>query len=399
MRKYEETHPWIDFNVDLSALSVDFWMLIGEAKSKCDHIAQVPLRDDIARDLYTLYLAKGVHATTAIEGNTLTEDQVREHIQGELDLPDSQQYLEQEIDNIVAACNVIEREVMGGTRDGLLRVEDIHEYNRMALKGLQLEEGVVPGEIRQHPVTVGNVYRGAPQQDCEFLLNKMCDWLNNEQFMGLYERFGVGASLLRAILAHLYVAWIHPFGDGNGRTARLIEFHLLVSSGVPSPSAQLLSNHYNATRQTYYRKLREASQNGGDPGPFIYYGVEGFVDGVREQITLILERYLRDLVWRDLVDIQDLGKTGDVVFRRKELLVELFRARRPIKKSMVPSLSTELAAQYAAKTRKTLSRDLNALEDAGLIRQTPKGYAPRRDLILRFLPPRTDLPGRLDELS
>ncbi len=31
----------------------------------------------------------------------------------------------------------------------------------------------------------------------------------------------VAAAILRAVLAHLYIAWIHPFGDGNGRTARL----------------------------------------------------------------------------------------------------------------------------------------------------------------------------------
>ncbi|NOY75701.1 MAG: hypothetical protein GXP32_07900 [Kiritimatiellaeota bacterium] len=32
-------------------------------------------------------------------------------------------------------------------------------------------------------------------------------------------------------LAHVYIAWIHPFGDGNGKTARLMEFYLLLRSG------------------------------------------------------------------------------------------------------------------------------------------------------------------------
>ena len=45
--------------------------------------------------------------------------------------------------------------------------------------------------------------------------------------------------ILKATLAHLYIAWIHPFGDGNGRTARLVEFMLLSRAGVPSPSAHL----------------------------------------------------------------------------------------------------------------------------------------------------------------
>ncbi len=42
-------------------------------------------------------------------------------------------------------------------------------------------------------------------------------------------------AIIKAVLAHVYIAWIHPFGNGNGRTARLIEFHLLMSGGMPPP--------------------------------------------------------------------------------------------------------------------------------------------------------------------
>jgi hypothetical protein len=72
-------------------------------------------------------------------------------------------------------------------------------------------------------------------------------------------------AILKAMVAHLYLAWTHPFGDGNGRTARLIEFHILLSAGVPSPAAHLFSNHYNQTRAEYYRQLDRASKSGGHP--------------------------------------------------------------------------------------------------------------------------------------
>ena len=36
---------------------------------------------------------------------------------------------------------------------------------------------------------------------------------------------------MSALLAHLYIAWIHPFADGNGRTARLLEYLILDSFG------------------------------------------------------------------------------------------------------------------------------------------------------------------------
>lgn len=68
-------------------------------------------------------------------------------------------------------------------------------------------------------------------------------------------------AILKAIAAHLYLAWIHPF-DGNGRTARLMELRLLLAAGVTTPATHLLSNHYNLTRGEYYRQLDAASRTG-----------------------------------------------------------------------------------------------------------------------------------------
>jgi hypothetical protein len=73
MRTFERTHPWISFRIDLRQARPQLWMLLGEASSKCEHIAGVPLRPATAEQLHLLYLAKGAAATTAIEGNSLTE--------------------------------------------------------------------------------------------------------------------------------------------------------------------------------------------------------------------------------------------------------------------------------------------------------------------------------------
>ena len=68
MRTYERTHPWLSFELDLRRFTPEVWLLLGEARSKCEHLAGVPLRPDTARRLHLMYLAKGVLATTAIEG-------------------------------------------------------------------------------------------------------------------------------------------------------------------------------------------------------------------------------------------------------------------------------------------------------------------------------------------
>ena len=72
-----ERYPFLTFELDLRRLPPRVWAQLGEARSKCDHLAGVPLMPATARELHALYLAKGVLATTAIEGNTLSEAQVR----------------------------------------------------------------------------------------------------------------------------------------------------------------------------------------------------------------------------------------------------------------------------------------------------------------------------------
>ncbi len=81
-RPYETSHPWINFRVDLNDLSHKTWLLLGEAESKCQHVAGVPLRPQVAKRLYMIYLSKGVHGTVSIEGNTLSQDEVRQRVLG-----------------------------------------------------------------------------------------------------------------------------------------------------------------------------------------------------------------------------------------------------------------------------------------------------------------------------
>src|SRR4051812_8598473 len=81
-RKYETSHPWIRYSADLSSAPPVFWLMLGECQSKCENISGVPLRPDIAKLLNQVYLAKGAHGTTAIEGNTLSEEEVLRQVQG-----------------------------------------------------------------------------------------------------------------------------------------------------------------------------------------------------------------------------------------------------------------------------------------------------------------------------
>ena len=378
LRRYEKTHPWLTFSVDLRRAPHTLWMLLGEAKSLCEQLAGVPLKPATAEYLHQVFIAKGVQGTTAIEGNTLTEEEVRARIAKQLELPLSKEYLGREIDNIVFACN----EIWHKRFERELTVETLCTFNRMVLDGLSLPPEVVPGARRKHKLGVAH-YKPPEPEDCDFLVEKYRQWIK-ELRDSVTEDQLIQMSILFAVVAHLYFVWIHPFGDGNGRTARLIEFSILLGAGIPTPAAHLLSNFYNSTRTEYYRQLDIASST-GNPNDFITYAVRGIVDQLKEQILIVRKQQI-DVAWVNYVHERFQGHSTPKHDRRRKLILALSYSEDPVRPRDIANLTPELAAAYAKKTRKTLTRDLNAVVDLGLVERINGGYRAKRELVQAFLP-------------
>jgi Fic family protein len=382
-RTFLRTHPWINFSLNLRQADPKFWMMVGEARSKCEHIAGIPLQPQTAEQLYRVYLAKGVHATTSIEGNTLTEEQVRRQIDKSLTVPESQQYLQQEIQNMIDAYNEIQSDLLSDPRIEITP-ERIKRFNALTLRDLPVGEEVVPGEFRRYSVGVAN-YRAAPASDCDYLIGQLCDWLNGPEFRSEDPDYRFALTLARAILAHLYIAWIHPFGDGNGRTARLVEFQSLAQSGlVPLPAAQLLSSHYNKTRSAYYSELDRSSKDGDGPIRFLEYAVRGFVDGLRDQLAHIREQQLQ-VMWVNHIHERFRDEKTRASERQKHLLLDMPRTPDYVPRESILSSKRVLRA-YSPLSEKTLDRDLSRLVRMKLLLKKGPAYKANRELILAFLP-------------
>lgn len=389
-RTYEESHPWINFTPrQTNDVHPRLWMLLGEARSKCEHLAGTPLKPAVAEELNLVTLIKGALATTAIEGNTLSEEQVGGIIAGTYSAPPSRHYQEVEVRNVIDALQRIDADVQAG-KYPRLSVDTIRGFNRQVLAGLddEVADGAVPGELRTHSVTVGP-YRGAPAEDCDYLLGRLCDWLEGPDFQNSDVAVDFSLMLTRAVMAHLYLAWIHPFGDGNGRTARLVEYMILARSGkVPLPAAHLLSNHYNLTRDQYYRELDRASKT-SNIVHFVAYAVEGFVDGIRNEIDTVRHQQL-DVAWVNYVrETMDQYPSGKVVDRQLEVLLAM-ESGRWYKREEVEFITPSVARQYGQAGERMVARDLNRLAEAGLVAKSirnPTRYRARFERMQAFLPP------------
>jgi len=159
-RRYLSTHPWITLGFKMDRLSPATWALLGEAAAKCEHLAGSAMAPEFARELNQVSLERGAHGTTSIEGNSLSEDEVRAIVRGESRIPPSRAYQKQEIENIVGLFNDIARDCLEGY-PAPLSPERFKEQHARLMVGQPEKEDVVPGEFRTHDVVVGR-YRGAP---------------------------------------------------------------------------------------------------------------------------------------------------------------------------------------------------------------------------------------------
>lgn len=385
-REYLNTHPWLtfDYRLDFDGNAV-LWSLLGEAFAECQHLAGTPLAPGVAAELSRVYFAKGALATTAIEGNTLTEPEVESIIAGSTVLPPSRRYLQREIENVVQALNDVNATVRTG-RPLAITADWLREQNRLILDGLEVHDHVVPGEFTTARVVVGG-YRGAPPRDVPYLIDRLVDWLNRltaddtaSEDVRFFQAF------LAATLGHLYLAWIHPFGDGNGRTARLLECAILARSGlVPWVSSNVLSDHYNQTRNGYYLRLDRASK-ARDVAGFLRYAAQGFVDELRDQIRLVQQQQIR-VSWVNFVHEQFATKPNtDATDRQRTLVLAL--PSEPVSASGVRELTPRLAGLYAVKGDKTLTRDVNAIVGMGLAVKEGHTLRSAVEIMRAFIPGR-----------
>jgi len=186
------------------------------------------------------------HYSTQIEGNMLTEQQVGDVIKGS-SFPNRERD-EREVKNYFQALAYV---------DELIAVSgaEINEQDIQALHGLVMEGHSKHSPYRDGQNVIRNsadggiVYMPPEAPDVPGLMQELVQWLNSE-----IRKNELPAPIIAA-LVHYQFATIHPYYDGNGRTARLLTNLVLHKSGYGLKGIYSLEEYYARDLGGYYNAL------------------------------------------------------------------------------------------------------------------------------------------------
>ncbi|MBC8392438.1 MAG: Fic family protein [Deltaproteobacteria bacterium] len=329
--------------------------LIIEARILYETVKDLPILPELASALEQELIRRSIFGTAAIEGNPLTEEAVGLII-SDTESINVKKRAEREIANLKTAYDLIKG--WQTAKDPFKVTEDIiKEFHALITRKVDVEYNN-PGHYRNHIVKVGDRQHGGiytPPKclpDIEKLMNEFSEWINGPEALNLYPP-------IRAALSHYYIGLIHPFGDGNGRTARIIEAAILKLSGIKYVPI-MLSNFYYKNIDDYFWAFSNSIKNKeNNITPFIKFALQGFVESLKEIKERIIY-IIRKFTLRDYYDF--LKKKKHITLRQHDLLVMLLDYNKPFNiKDLFGEAPFEIL--YRNVGERTARRDLKKLSE------------------------------------
>ena len=346
-----------------------------QAKMQFLTIREIPILPNLASSIEDDLIRKSIFGTAAIEGNPLSEEAVK-RILTEEEKKKATQKAERQIQNLKHAYAFI-RETPQSEIPFLLEENLIKKLHALITEGSEDDKNT-PGQYRNHPVKVGNEEHGGiytpPKilDDIKNLMKEFVEWINSADVVQ-------EDPVIRAACAHYYLALIHPFGDGNGRTARAMEALLLRSAGFRFVY-NMLSNFYYKHIDDYFWSFSLAERNKeGSIAPFLEFFLKGLLVSL-EEIRLRIFALIREFTLKDYYAFLQKQKT--ITQRQYDLMNLLIKTGKPfVLKDLFDD--DQLKIIYRRVTERTARRDLKNLTDCGLLGMNPESsqYFPNPHVI------------------
>jgi len=305
------------------------------------------LSEDWIREMGERALVLEAHHTTHIEGTQLTLNQAERLMAGET-VPDADPDDVRELLNYRRAFDFVSEYLSSGApiTEGLIR--EIHKHLVEGVRG----GSATPGEYRKiqnyvvNSATGETVYTPPPAVDVPILMAELVKWLNRER-----ETHPV----LMSGTAQFQLVHIHPFLDGNGRTSRLLSTLCLYRAGYDFQRLFTISEYYDRDRAAFYQAIQSVRDQGMDMTGWLEYFVKGLATQMREVAERGKKTIRADLIVREYELNDRQAKALGLLLDKGEMHIR------------------DLEASCPNVNRRTLQRDLQRMEELGLVRR--KGAA------------------------
>lgn len=286
-------------------------------------VRDLPVLPKIASQLQEDLIKRSIFSTAAIEGNPLSEERVSEIIDGKENIQNTEKST-MEIKNLTTVYDLIR--VLDKKTDIPYISEDLIKKLHLFITDKIEYDGNKPGNYRNHLVKVGNTEHGGiftpPKimKDIQKLMIEFVEWINSKEICELNP-------IVRAALAHYHLALIHPFGDGNGRTARILEAYLLRLSDIKYVPTMLSNFYYKKMDDYYWAFSKSIKDENHSITPFLEFVLVGVVESlneIKERITY----HIRVLALKDYYHF--LRQDKKLTQRQYDLLMNMLEKPFPI---------------------------------------------------------------------
>lgn len=329
------------------------------AKAAILALTQMPYQRSWAEQLQTVQLKREVAGTSRIEGAEFTEKEL------DAAMRETPEQLETRSQKQAAAAVAAYRWVAGLPTDRPVDHELIREVHRRLVTGCD-DDHCAPGRLRGRDE---NVIFGAPR-------HRGAD--GGDECAEAFRQLAESASttyrnhdpLVQALALHYHCAAIHPFLDGNGRTARALEALMLQRTGLRDTLFIAMSNYYYENKTAYLNALNDVWSQDHDLTPFLGFALKGIESQCRRLFAEIRLHVAKALFRNTMADL-----FGRLASPRKRVMssrhVQLLDLLLDQNEMTLVDLSARTRHFYTVKNpQKALVRDLNYLIQLQALRAT-----------------------------
>ncbi len=239
-------------------------------------VSALPITVQVLESLRESARLTATHYSTQIEGNRLTQEQVSEVLQGGT-FPNRERD-EQEVKNYYLALEYTDQLIQDNSK--IVSEKHIQTINGLVMDGKKKAMPYRDGQnVIKDSASGGIIYMPPEAKDVSALMRDMVAWINEQK-----KQDDFPAPIIAAI-AHYQFATIHPYYDGNGRTARLLTNLILHKSGYGLKGIYSLEEYYARNLQAYYDALTIGESHNyyfgraeADITKWVVYFCEGMAD-------------------------------------------------------------------------------------------------------------------------